>query len=112
MSVLYWIVEFNNASCHNLILTWKNDDINKLIVDKDKIKYKVEMRKESGEFIQVYEGNDLKCTINNLEFETNYEFRICIFYNNIIGQWSQIQKIKTLEIDSSILNGLQKKIYF
>ena len=35
------------------------------------------MKKENGKFISAYEGKDNKCTINNLEDDTNYEIRIC-----------------------------------
>ena len=44
--------------------------------------------------------------LNNLKRNTNYEIRICSLYNDLTGIYSQIQKIKTLNIeniDSNIL---------
>ena len=35
------------------------------------------------------------CNINNFDKNTNYEFRICEYYNDLIGPWSEIQKYKT-----------------
>ena len=48
---------------------------------------------------------------------TKYEIRICLVYNDLIGEWSEIKKIKTLNIDSNILleskreNEFLQKIY-
>ena len=67
------------------------------------------MRKGNDQFIQKYEGDNLNYTVDNLEMDTNYEFRICSFYNNIKGIWIDIHKIKTLDIDSSILKDLEKR---
>ena len=48
------------------------------------------------------------CIINNLESDTNYEIRICSFYNNIISNWTKIYKIKT-DTFSNILNKNERK---
>ena len=50
--------------------------------------------------------------VNNLNKNTNYEFKICAVYNNSRGPWSQIQKFKTLDIDSAILNESKKREEF
>ena len=43
---------------------------------------------------------------------TFYEIRICTFYKGIYGPWSNIEKIKTFELDSLILEDLPKKEEF
>ena len=70
------------------------------------------MKKDNQNYKQVYEGNNPYYTINNLEYNTDYEFRICSIYNDIIGQWTDIHKIKTLNYDSIILKDLEKKNIF
>jgi len=62
------------------------------------------MRKENEEFKEIYKGNNNNYIINNLIKETNYEFIIYSFYNNLIESKSEIYKIKTLILDSNILN--------
>ena len=34
---------------------------------------------------------------------TNYEIRICSIYKDLEGEWTKIQKVKTLDFDSNIL---------
>ena len=43
--------------------------------------------------------------IKQLESKTEYEFKVCSYYNNLSSNWSEIKKFKTLEImiDSQIL---------
>jgi len=107
-------IEFKNISSSSINIYWKIDDINNINIDKNKIKYKVEMRKENENFIKIYEDNNNNCYINNLEMNTNYEFRICLIYNDIIGEWSQIHKIKTLNLvdDSNILKESKRENEF
>ena len=102
-------IEFKDLSDHSVNLSWKIDNINNINIDNNKIKYKIEMKKDNDQFIQIYEGDNLNYTVDNLEMDTNYEFRICSFYNNIKGIWTDIHKIKTLDIDSSILKDLEKR---
>ena len=62
------------------------------------------MRKENKKFIKVYEGNENNCKIDKLKENKIYEFRICSIYNDLVGDWSEIKKIKTLEkSDDSII---------
>ena len=68
------------------------------------------MRKENEDFIKIYEGNNENYSINNLIKDTNYEFIIYSFYNNLIEAESEIYKIKTL--DSNILNDSKKEIEY
>ena len=89
-------------------MTWEMNYIKILNVDNNydnKIKYKVEIRKDNNKFTVIYEGINNNCFINNLEKNTNYEIRMLSFYNNIISDWTQIYKIKTKNvIESYILN--------
>ena len=57
--------------------------------------------------MQVYEGNQNNCLIDNLNSNTNYEIRICSINNDLISPWTQIYKVKTL-FDSIILEGTKK----
>ena len=86
-------------------IKWKIDNINLININKEEIKYRVELRKENKneKFNIVYEDKNLECLINDLEENTNYEIRICSIYKDIIGQYSEIQKVKTSVIDSIIL---------
>ena len=95
-------------------INWKIDNINIINVDINKIKYKIEMRKENEKFKSIYEGNNTNYLINNLERNTNYEYRICSIYNNLYGEWTEIQKIKTLDyyIDSIILKESKRENEF
>ena len=101
-------IEFKNITSDNINISWNLDNFDN---NKFKIKYKVEMRKENDNFIKVYEDNNNNCSIDNLEMNTNYEFRICVIYNDIIGEWSQIYKVKTpnLIVDSNILKESKKE---
>jgi len=101
-------LEFKNITYNSLNLSWEIDHINNININKDKIKYKVEMRKNNEPFIKVYEGQNLYCNIDNLDFNTNYEFKVCSIYNDIIGEWSEIKKIKTKNFDFDIIFKKQK----
>ena len=96
-------IEFKDVGITNLKISWNIDDKNLIDIDKNQIQYRVEMRKENDNdnFKEIYQGNNFNYFVNNLSCGTIYEFRICSFYNNTYGEWSQIQKIKTF--DSLIL---------
>ena len=98
-------IEFKDVSSDSLNITWKIDNLNINNIDNNKIKFRVEMRKNNEKFIQVYEGNNNNFNVKNLNKKTIYEFRICSFYNDVISSLSQIQKIETLDFkcDSNIL---------
>ena len=97
-------IEFNDIQINEFKLSWKIDDITKFNIDKNKIKYNVEIRKENEEFKLVYEGNNQNCKIDKLNSDTYYEIRICSVYDNIKCIWSEIKKVKTQKFDSIILN--------
>ena len=103
-------IEINYINSSNIDIIWNIDNING--IENNKIKYKIEMRKENEIFNKVYEGNNNNYSLNNLTKNTNYEIRICCFYNDIKGEWTQIQKFKTSDLDSVILNENERKDKF
>ena len=103
-------IEFKDIGANSFKVLWKIDDINILNIDKNEIKYKIEIKKENtnDEFIQVYEGKENNYTVIKLEKNSNYEVRICSIYKDLLGEWSEIHKIKTSDLDSIILNQEQR----
>ena len=98
-------IEFNDIKIDSLKMSWKFEENIPIELDMKKLKYKVEMRKENTKdnFIQVYEGKNNNCLIEKLNLGTNYEFRICSIYEDSISDWTPLQNVKTLSIDSKIL---------
>ena len=83
------------------------------MINNNKIKYRVEIRKENEKFKLLYEGNDNIFNIVDLYQDTNYEIRLCSFDNNIISNWTKIFKVKTKDIiESEILNKSERKKEF
>lgn len=107
-------IVFKDIFFFSLTIYWEIDNINIINFDKSKIKYELEMRKEKETFKQIYEGCNNSYSVNNLSPNTNYEFIIYSFYNDITSSESQIQKIKTIDFncDSIILNESKKKEEF
>ena len=103
-------IEFKDIGTNSFKINWKIDDINILNIDKNEIKYIIDIRKENmkEKFIQVYEGNGYNYIVNNLDKNTNYEIRICSLYKDIISEYTKIYKIKTKNLDSLILNNVEK----
>ena len=101
-------IQINDIKYNNCHISWKIDDINILNIDKNKIKYKIEIRKENEQFNSIYENNNMNYNINKLESNTNYEIRLCTIYNNIISNYSDIIKFKTNKFDSILLNETNK----
>ena len=67
------------------------------------------MRMENKNFVEVYDGiNNNNCFIDNLNQNTNYEFKICSIYKENISPWTEINKFKTNNLDSIILKDLPK----
>ena len=75
-------------------------------LEKNKTKYRIEIRKENEQFKSIYEDSNMNYIINNLDSNTNYEIRLCISYNNINSNYTDIIKIKT--IDSLIFKETNK----
>ena len=107
-------IKFDDIGTEHFQIFWKIDNINVKHYDKNNIKFIVELRKENNneKFHKVYEGNKMNCTIENLILNTNYEIRICSFNNGLIGEWCQIQKIKTNDFDSIILRESKREKEF
>ena len=105
-------IEFKDISSMSLNISWEIDNINIINVDKNNYKYKIEMRKENEKFKEIYEGNKMNFSVKELNRNTNYEFRICSIYNDLISPWSQIYKIKTKNIDSVILKESNREKEF
>ena len=61
-------IEFNDIKIENLKISWKFEQNIPIELDMQKLKYKVEMRKENTKdnFIQVYEGKNNNCLIGKL----------------------------------------------
>ena len=105
-------VEFCNINIYDLKISWKLDEINILNINKNQIKYIVELKKEEEQFIKVYEGNYNSFILNNLNEDTSYEIRICLLHNHIKSNYSQIYKIQIDSIDSVILKKNERKKEF
>ena len=62
-------------------------------IDNNLIIYKIEAKKENEQFIEVYKGKNNFCKLH-LQYETNYELRICSIYNDLMAFSKDILKIK------------------
>ena len=101
-------IEIKDIKYNSININWEIDNN----IDNNKIKYIIEIRKENEKFNKIYEGNNKNCILNNLSINTNYEFRICSFYNDSYGKWSEIKKVKTNDIDSNILKESKREDEF
>ena len=75
----------------NLEISWKIDSHTN--IDNNLIIYKIEAKKENEQFIEVYKGKNNFCKLH-LQYETNYELRICSIYNDLMAFSKDILKIK------------------
>ena len=106
-------IKFENVSSKSLTIAWSIDNLNIINIDNNKINYKIEMKKENDKMVKYYDvNNNNKFSINDLTVNTIYEFRICSIYNDLIGEWSEMKKIKTLNYDSNILLESQRENEF
>lgn len=105
-NILIPIIKVKDVNFSDINISWKIDDINTNCLEK--IKYKVEMKKEDGDFKLIYEGDKNSYSINNLEPYTEYQFRICSIYKDSTELWTEIKKIKTL-VNSFILKRIKKR---
>ena len=106
-------IKCEDISCKKFKLKREIDEdkINKL--DKDKIKYKVEIKEKvenndnkikDEKFQKEFIFSDINCTINDLECDTEYEFKIYYAYDDIDGEYCEIQKVKTLKLENNPFN--------
>ena len=98
-------IEIKDITYNSCNIKWNLKDLN---FDSNKIKYIIEIKKENENYQKIYEGNKSQYLINDLTSGANYEIRICLSYDNNLGEWSSIQKIKTKEF-SYILNETRKQ---
>ena len=90
-------IEFKNITSNSLNISWKIDDnLNNINIDKNKIKFIIEMRKNKEQFVKIYEGNNTNYSVNNLNHKTIYEFRICSYYDDNINLGVKFIKLKLL----------------
>ena len=88
-------LEVNNITSSSFEITWKIDDLNIINFDKNKISYKIELRKENENFNQIYQGNKNNYFIEGLYNNTIYEIRLCSSYDEYDTQWIS-RKVKIL----------------
>ena len=103
--------EFKTISSSSVQIFWKIDDFNIENLDKNKIIFKVEIKKKNvkEKFVEIYENIDNKCLIDNLDINTYYDIRICCKYNYLIGPWSEINTFKTDFITESKILSQEDK---
>ena len=87
-------ITINDITNSSFKISWEIDED---IEISDKIKFKIEVRKENENFNQVYKGNQNNFYLNELSSSTNYEIRICSCYDKYESPWGEISKIKTRE---------------
>ena len=75
-------IEIKNIQCSSFEVYWKFD-YNSFDLDKNEIKFILEIKKENGNFSQIYEGDKKIHLVEGLLPNTNYEIRICSKYNDI-----------------------------
>jgi len=101
-------IQISNIKYNSCNVTWKIDDLNIFNIDKNKIKYRIEIRKENEQFKSIYEDKNMNYNITKLKSNINYDIRICTIYNNTFSNYSEIKKIKTNLFDSILLNETKK----
>ena len=101
-------IKINDITYNSINISWNMDTKNCPFIknNSNEIKYKVEMRMENKNFVEVYNGINNNCFIDNLSQNTNYEFKICSIYKENITPWTEIKKFKTNNLDSIILKDL------
>ena len=87
-------ITINDITNSSFKISWEIDED---IEISDKIKFKIEVRKENENFNQVYKGNQNNFCLDELSSSTNYEIRICSCYDKYESPWGEISKIKTRE---------------
>ena len=103
-------IKLSDISFNSLKISW-DLEIDK-IINKNDIEFILEMKQENKDenFRQIYKGKYSNFYfINDLIPNTNYEFRICLFYKENKGPWVQTKKVKTNDFDSEILHNCELK---
>ena len=103
-------IVFKDIEMNSIKILWKIDNINAINIDKNELKYRIEIRKENSNesYKQINTGNN-NYIFNNLECNINYEIKICSIYKGVISNYTDLYKIKTKKLDSLILNEEEKE---
>ena len=104
-------IEINDIQANNININWKIDNLNILNMNNNNIKFKIELRKNQEKFSQVYDGNETNFKINNLLENTDYELKICSYYDSLFSNWSEIKKFRTTS-GSQILKETKREKEF
>ena len=109
-------IQIKDITISGFTIIWNIDNINLINIDKNKIKFKVEIKEKTEnkleQFKEIYKGENNNCIIDKLKRNIFYKIRICCLYNELIGDWSEVKEIITLYIDSLILNQSNRKQEF
>ena len=100
-------ININNITYSNFNISWKIDVTDNDI--KDKIKFRLDIKKENENFNKIYEGNQNNFNCERLSSNTNYEIRICSFYDNYNSPYGEIKKIKTMTPPCASISDNKKK---
>ena len=101
-------IELIDINLTSINIKWNIDNIKYLDIDNNKIKYILELKKENEKFEKIYEGNNTKFILNNLFLKNNYEYRICYFYNDLIGPWTNIHNFNLSDLLNLELKDILK----
>ena len=105
-------IQIKDIKIHTANIIWDIDDININKIDKSKLKYIIEIREitKGEKFHQIYEGNEKKFLIENLNKNTKYEIGIYSIYENLKSPiiYKSFNTVN-LAIDSIILLGTNRR---
>ena len=109
-------IEVKDITQNSANINWKIDEFKINNIDNKNIKFLLEMKKERKKFKEIQQGKNTNYKIVDLKVNTNYDLRICTIYDDLIGPWIKINKIKTLDYDyncdSEILSESKRKNEF
>ena len=88
-------ISIDDLTYSKIKFSWKINEESEI---KDKINFKIELKKENGNFNQVYQGNQNNFCLTDLSSNTNYEIRICSFYDKYDSPWGDIMRVKTKSV--------------
>lgn len=90
-------IEISDIFHDSAKIKWKIDNLNILNLNNKDIKFIVEIRKDKEKFSKVYDGNEPNFRVNNLIKSTEYEYRICSYFKDVVSNWSEIKQFKTAD---------------
>ena len=88
-------IEITDISFDSAKIKWEIDNLNILNINNKDIKFKIEIRKCDDKSFQVYDVNSKSVNFKELKKSAEYEFRICSYIKDLVGNWSEIKKFKT-----------------